>query len=125
MEGWVGKAIPVYPELKGIDAVRKVISDAGQIPSSNDVWDLMDQIYYLKLKEEYEFVNDQLYILDAKRFEDGIIDGTLNDDGSIDFIIHWYNGGAGRNEVLEDAIILALEKTTMVMDAAGRCHETK
>ena len=32
----------------------------------------------------------------------GFVEGSKNDDGSIDYFISWYNGGASMDEVLDD-----------------------
>lgn len=55
--------------------------------------------------EKLEQVNGQWYRIDYKEFDPyGDIAGTKNEDGSIDFVCLWYNGGAGFNEVFEEAV---------------------
>ena len=101
MEGWIGKAIPVYEGLSELDAIRQAVIDSGATPD-DDEWELKEQFYDL---ETYEFVDGQMYKLEAKKLDPyGFVEGKLNDDGSVDFVLYWYNGGAGRNEVLEQAV---------------------
>jgi len=61
--------------------------------------------------EEVTCVDGVFYEVNDKEYEEsGDVDGTLNDDGTIDFLCFWYNGGAGFDEVLESAINIAHKK---------------
>ena len=107
MEGWIGKAIPVYTGLGESEAMMQALLDSG-ITLPDEEYDLKDEFYDL---QTHEWCNGQMYKLEAKELDPyGFVEGNLNDDGSIDFVLYWYNGGAGRNEVLEQAIEQAQEK---------------
>lgn len=101
MEGWVGKAIPVYEGMSEVEAMRQAMIDNGkEVPECE--WELEDEFYDLRT---YEWCNGQMYRLDAKKLDPyGFVEGKMNDDGSIDFVLYWYNGGGCRSEVLESAI---------------------
>jgi len=107
MEGWIGKAIPIYHGLSEREAMMQALIHNGKTPP-DDEWDLKDEFYDL---ENYEWIDGQMYRLEAKKLDPyGFIEGTANDDGSVDFVLYWYNGGGGRNEVLEQAIKEAHER---------------
>ena len=54
---------------------------------------------------EYLVVNNELYKLRyIEDLEYGFAEAIQKEDGSIDFMLRWYNGGAIMEEVLEDAI---------------------
>jgi len=65
-----------------------------------DTWEdeLMENFY-----EEFEIINNQLYIYKVNKEMDpyGFSEVTQNDDGSIDFFCMWYNGGGTLSEVIE------------------------
>ncbi len=43
-------------------------------------------------------------IQDTELESSGFVEGTINDDGSYDYFVSYYNGGASLNEVLESAV---------------------
>ena len=48
---------------------------------------------------------DTIYEIRDERLDSyGFVEGTANDDGSIDYFISWYNGGASMDEVLDDVM---------------------
>ena len=56
--------------------------------------------------ENYIILNKNLYsfIEKTEMNSEGFEEAHKNPDGTIDFFVQWYNGGASLNEVLEDAI---------------------
>ena len=69
---------------------------------SDVCWDI-----YEKSGVKYVVVNKDLYIVKdyfTAREEDGIYEHNKNDDGDIEFMVEFYNGGTGFEEVVEDII---------------------
>lgn len=65
-------------------------------------WDI-----YEKSGVKYVVVNKDLYIIKdyfKAREDDGIYEHSKNDDGDIEFMVEFYNGGTGFEEVVEDII---------------------
>ena len=65
-------------------------------------WDI-----YKKSGIKYVVVNKDLYIIKdyfKAREDDGIYEHNKNDDGDIEFMVEFYNGGTGFEEVVEDII---------------------
>ena len=69
---------------------------------SDVCWDI-----YEKSGVKYVVVNKDLYIVKdyfTTREDDGIYEHNKNDDGDIEFMVEFYNGGTGFEEVVEDII---------------------
>ena len=69
---------------------------------NSNCWDI-----YKKSGVRYIVVNKDLYIVKdyfTAREEDGIYEHNKNDDGDIEFMVEFYNGGTGFEEVVEDII---------------------
>ena len=69
---------------------------------SDVCWDI-----YEKSGIKYVVVNKDLYIIKdyfTAREEDGIYEHNKNDDGDIEFMVEFYNGGTGFEEVVEDIV---------------------
>jgi hypothetical protein len=50
-------------------------------------------------------INGIVYEIETKNIEgEGIATSRLNDDGTIDFQVKYYNGGCSFNEAIEDAL---------------------
>ncbi len=51
-------------------------------------------------------INGQVYEIERTEYEDNddIFESSLNEDGSIDFQVKYYNGGCGFSEALDYAI---------------------
>jgi len=70
----------------------------------NDALECLLDTFY----QEFEIVNDVLYRVEIETSEDDagdIFRATKNDDGSLSFVVQYYNGGCSLNEALEEAII--------------------
>lgn len=82
---------------------EKALRDKGV----DDPWD-GDWLSTLTLdyQDKFAFVGDKLYeMMDYKDISDeDICDASRNSDGSISFVVRYYNGGCGFDEVLEDAV---------------------
>ena len=69
---------------------------------SDVCWDI-----YEKSGVKYVVINKDLYIVKdyfTAREDDGIYEHNKNDDGDIEFMVEFYNGGTGFEEVVEDII---------------------
>ena len=69
---------------------------------SDVCWDI-----YQKTGIKYIVVNKDLYIVKdyfTAREEDGIYEHNKNNDGDIEFMVEFYNGGTGFEEVVEDIV---------------------
>ena len=69
---------------------------------SDVCWDI-----YEKSGIKYVVVNKDLYIIKdyfTAREDDGIYEYNKNDDGDIEFMVEFYNGGTGFEEVVEDIV---------------------
>lgn len=52
------------------------------------------------------FFNDKFYRIDDEELDpyDGYANASMNEDGTIDYELQYYNGGASFTEVLDDAM---------------------
>lgn len=69
---------------------------------NSNCWDI-----YQKSGVRYIVINKDLYIVKdyfTAREEDGIYEHNKNDDGDIEFMVEFYNGGTGFEEVVEDIV---------------------
>ena len=69
---------------------------------SDVCWDI-----YEKSGVKYVVINKDLYIVKdyfTAREDDGIYEHNKNDDGDIEFMVEFYNGGTGFEEVVEDIV---------------------
>ncbi len=58
---------------------------------------------------------DTIYeIQDTQLDSYGFTEGTANEDGSINYFISWYNGGASMDEVLDDVMDKTAEARHMI-----------
>ena len=88
---------------------------------NSNCWDI-----YKKSGVRYIVVNKDLYIVKdyfTAREEDGIYEHNKNDDGDIEFMVEFYNGGTGFEEVVED-IVDSYEKDVCsnYANCNGRCR---
>jgi len=70
--------------------------------------------YYTDKAEAFEgmfyrkayFLNGEIYEVECEDYDDGddIFNASRNEDGSIDFLLKYYNGGRGFSEALDYAI---------------------
>lgn len=69
---------------------------------------IMDELY-----NEYLIMNGKLYAIESKEYDDNrdIAEATVNPDGTIDFEVKFYNGGASMCEMIRLAVD-KLEVTT-------------
>ena len=78
-----------------------------------DVPEILDDDEYYKWEDnqdgkQYYCVNDRLFEVRQKSSSIDVYGGTLlippSGTNEFRFLCYWYNGGAGRREVIEDAI---------------------
>lgn len=75
----------------------------------NDYWKKYSNGNYIELltdnKDEYIFIKGELYEILSKEYhdlEEEIANLSINDDGTYDYEVRYYNGGAGFNEMIEE-----------------------
>ena len=106
-EQHIGRAIPVQSEVNESleDMAKRVLVTMGEteLPSYHDTYVeyLADHCY-----KEYALVNGVLYKLEEEEIDsyDDIYYAKKNSDGSINYVLRYYNGGCGFDEAFEDAI---------------------
>lgn len=101
MEHHIGKAIKlVMPQDKEEWAINTLVEEKME---RDDYYDTAwEQI--INESDKYVFVKEQLWFLDDKEVEDDVCQGYIQEDGSIEYVANWYNGGAGFKEVIEAII---------------------
>ena len=69
---------------------------------SDVCWDIYEQsgIKYVVVNKDLYFIKDYFTV----REDDGIYEYNKNDDGDIEFMVEFYNGGTGFEEVVEDIV---------------------
>lgn len=66
-----------------------------------------DYVEYLRVEIDTHFVyNDELYeiVEEEDLGDDDIFEATQNPDGTINFLVQYYNGGCGFHEAIEHAL---------------------
>jgi len=99
-----GKAIRLEdPYLTPLGIARKILEDKGKITEVEDGSEIeyLCENYY----HDYFFHGQALYKLDYESLDadDDIIKANKLPDGTIEFELRFYNGGAGFEECLEEA----------------------
>ena len=106
-EQHIGRAIPVQSEINESleDMAKSILKTKGitELPSYNNTYVecLADECY-----KEYAQVDGVLYKLEEEEVDpyDDITYAKKNPDGSINYVLRYYNGGCGFDEVFEEAI---------------------
>lgn len=105
MDTYRGRLIPVDRNGLEVEAwIQKLLG-----------WNSLDERYYSDwfeaLGEEhynqyvYDSRTDMLYLVERERLDPyGFIEASRREDGSVDFTVSYYNGGASFDEVMEAAI---------------------
>lgn len=101
-----GTLVPItnLPDISTEDNAREICSRLGfEKGKYHESWMecLEDRAY-----RQVHFRDGIFYEIRNTRMDDDfeIIEGTKNEDGSYDYFLRWYNGGASMSEVLDDAI---------------------
>ena len=102
MELHVGRAVKVKCGSADLEELSKIICEERFI--SLDFYDTWEEAILCELGEEYAVINGVLYKVEDASIEEGTCTATENADGSISYTLHYYNGGCGFNEALEDAV---------------------
>ena len=111
METHKGKLVPITNAGDTLEEqAKEICSRLGlERDEYHDTWlDCLKDEGYRKV-----YINgDTIYeIRDTELESYGFVEGSLNGDGSIDYFISWYNGGAGMDEVLDEAVKQARSKS--------------
>jgi len=99
----VGKLIPL--EFIGFtldESLEKLANDNEWEVEDNDFMEAFEENGY----REYIIIKDKIYkvIYDNKDSYDSFFQATKNNDGSISFILKFYNGGCSFSEAIEEAM---------------------
>lgn len=100
-----GKLVPV--EVVGNTLEEKIEhickTHGWAIDEYYDTWrEVLSENAY---RDYYIAKDDTIYKIDDKKVDpEGFATGEKNEDGSVDYFISWYNGGASMDEVLDDVI---------------------
>lgn len=91
------------------DIAKNIIDERGVEWSDYDLeYHKDDHIFVLcdTLRDEYVFVNERLYKFTRVQLDldEDIYVAELNDDGSIDYEVKYYNGGGGFEDAIENAL---------------------
>lgn len=71
------------------------------------IWDTPYEYFESGYYKKYIVIDDKLYkILESKEYpeDDEIIEASKNEDGTINYELRYYNGGASFAEVLHEAL---------------------
>jgi hypothetical protein len=109
-ELWTGKLKRVMSPLresteqkaKGILVKREIVSAECEKPRdcSTFLACLLEEFY-----GEFVVYKGELYEVEGKKHEDcDVMTASKNTDGSIDFVVSFYNGSCGLSEALESAL---------------------
>ncbi len=105
MEAHKGKLVPILnlPGTSAEDDAKEICRRLRiEIKPYYDTWEecLEDEGY-----RKVVFYNGVWYSVQDTALEiGGFVEGTKNDDGSYDYYVNYYNGGASFTEVMEQAI---------------------
>jgi len=100
----IGKLIPVQL-LEGEtneDYAKRILKGVKNEYNNNFLECLLQDGY-----REYILYNDVLYRTENKRYGEGgdVFQAFRQDDGSIDYVLTYYNGGCSFNEAMEYALV--------------------
>ena len=101
--------IKVRPSVSLQDIAKQIIDERGIEWSDYYLeYHKYDHIFVLcdTLRDEYVYVNDRLYKFtkDYLDLDNDIYESELNDDGSIDYEVKYYNGGCSFEEAIYNAL---------------------
>lgn len=101
---WKGVLIPYYEDLEVETACHTALNDCGIVFNEGEYTSAIDQVEE-KLYDQFIVVKDSLYkIVKQDISYQDIFEGSSNRDGSIDFVVSFYNGGCSLGEALEYVI---------------------
>ena len=85
---------------------KKYVKSLG-IVFDDECYESYEEFVLLECRETHFIRNDNVYLIHSKGKVDpydDIINAKQNEDGTIDFELRWYNGGASMEECLEEAL---------------------
>lgn len=103
VESYVGKLVPV--ELDGLTVDEWIQNKVGK--TELGYFQNWVEVLYEEFWKEYHFDNSSgiLYEIVKEPFDsENFVRMSKNDDGSYDFVVSFYNGGAFLNEVLQEGV---------------------
>ena len=103
MDTYRGRLIPV--DRNGLEIERWIQELLGgdSLEGYSDWFEALDEERYNQYV--YYSTTDTLYLVERERLDPyGFIEATRREDGSVDFTVSYYNGGASFDEVMESVI---------------------
>ncbi len=94
-----------FLEYRCVDDIEKLITDYNE-----DYHELIDDLYgwdfTTRTPASVTYINDTIYeLLVHKEVDDGDISyGSKNEDGTIDFVLQFYNGGTYFEECFQEVV---------------------
>ena len=101
-----GKLIPVDQGKSEslIDVCKRICDKFGVTGETFDGYDY-DELMRDELYNKAVVINNIVYLIESKSFNyEDIFEAEKNDDGSINFLVKFYNGGCGLEEAIEEAV---------------------
>ena len=103
MEAHKGKLTPMV--LEGVTPEERAESACKIFGCDRDPGMTWEETMREYMYDAVIVIGDVTYKIENKELDPyGYVEATKNDDGSIDYSISFYNGGAGLHEVLESAV---------------------
>lgn len=103
---YTGKLTPVKTKTGETleDTAKRIIDENNYKIESyyKTAHECFDDVYY----REYITVNNKIYSVQNEDVDDNddIFKATINEDGSINYVVKYYNGGCSFNEAIEEAM---------------------
>jgi hypothetical protein len=101
-ERWQGKLLPIDTSDGLEETIKRICEDEGWKPCyDGETWlEVLQDDGYRKY-----FVQDgNIYAVKATELDDDIFQSTLNEDGTISFVVSYYNGGCSFNGAIKEAL---------------------
>lgn len=102
-----GKLRRVHNKEKApmIDLMKMVLNEHNIKYDADDEDDIKDS-FYDKFYDDYVVVGDDMYHVENRvdLREEDVFESFENEDGSIDFLVQYYNGGCSFGEAVEEAL---------------------
>ena len=103
METHKGKLVPMM--LNGVTMEERAQHACNILGYENDCYDSWMECLEDNGCGSVFVRGDIIYKVEDEELDPyGFAEATLNEDGTIDYFLHWYNGGGGFEEVLDAAI---------------------
>lgn len=113
MEINIGKCRLIYDGPDKENMMKDLLISSGKVEMP-DYYDSLEEFFDEEFYGEYLIMGDKIYSIEStfNSNNGNIIFASPNTDGSIDFVLYYYNGGCSMREALEKAIRNMNDKNT-------------